>query len=469
MPEIRDFASEHDRREVKVRSPRGETDLDDIPSTESTGWIGRHGWPLTAAFAILVTGMAFSLWWNPLTHHGSGWDTPSDIWNTYRTAQYVGWGFEGEIYKSQSYFDSFPGIAVLLAPIAKVAGMLHLSSNFLFRLPRPSTWLILGPANAILGSVLLFPVDRLAQRLFNPCRRRVVLVWLEAGLIFFTAVLWGHPEYTVALAFAIYGLLATFDGKWVRVGTFMGLALLFQPLTALMLPVVILYLPARRWFATASIVALPSIVLLIPPLVKEWHATTFTLLREPNYPTVDHPTPWLSLAPVIQRSHRAFAEIPKLVTKPNGTHSLEYVKAAFRVDAVVSAGPGRLVALVLACVIGIYVAKAKPNIPMIVWWVAVCLSLRCVFECVMNPYYLLPAGAVIFVLAATLSKFRFVAISLAVAACTVLSYQFMSPWVYYTSVVGLLVVALASACPRERSLPLFETSVELETNVRRTH
>jgi hypothetical protein len=106
---------------------------------------------------------------------------------------------------------------------------------------------------------------------------------------------------------------------------------------------------------------------------------------------------------------------------------------------------------------------------MIVWWVAVCLSLRCVFECVMNPYYLLPAGAVIFVLAATLSKFRFVAISLAVAACTVLSYQFMSPWVYYTSVVGLLVVALASACPRERSLPLFETSVELETNVRRTH
>lgn len=412
--------------------------------------------------------MAFSLWWYPLTHHGSVWDIPPDIWNTYRTAQYVGWGFEGEIYKSRSYFDSFPGIAVLLAPIAKVAGMLHLSANFVFRLPRPSTWLILGPANAILGSLLLFPVDGLARRLLIPYRRRVVLVWLVAGFIFITAVMWGHPEYTVALTFAIYGLIATFDGKWVRVGIIMGLALLFQPLTALMLPVVILYLPARRWCATASIVALPSTLLLIPPLVKEWHATTFTLLREPNYPTVDHPTPWLSLAPVIQRSRRAFAEIPKLVTQPNGTHSLEYVKVATRSVAVVSAGPGRLLALVLACVIGIYVAKAKPNIPMIVWWVAVCLSLRCVFECVMNPYYLLPAGAVILVLAATLSNLRFMAISLAVAAGTVLSYQIMSPWAYYTSVVGLLIVALALACPRQRSLRTFEAMVEQGTNLRHT-
>ena len=417
--------------------------------------------------AILVTAMAFSLWWNPLTHHGASWDTPHDLWNTYRTAQYVGWGFEGEIYKSQSYFDSFPGIAVLLAPLAKVAGGLHLSANFLFGLPRPTAWLLLGPANAILGGVLLFPLEGLARRLSVSSGRRVVLIWLEAGFIFWTAVVWGHPEYTLALAFAIYGLMAALDGRWVRVGIFMGLALLFQPLTALMLPVVILYLPPRRWSGTAAIVALPSAVLLIPPLLKEWHATTFTLLRQPNYPTVDHPTPWLSLAPVLQRSHRAFVEVPKLVTRPDGTHSLEYVRAAIRIDAVVSAGPGRLVALVLACAIGIYVAKTKPSLAMIVWWVAVCLTLRCVFECVMNPYYLLPAGAVILVLAAALNNVRFFAISVIVAAFTVLSYQFMSPWAYYTSVVGLLVVAMALACPRDRPRTRPRPDTDSETNLQR--
>jgi hypothetical protein len=254
--------------------------------------------------------------------------------------------------------------------------------------------------------------------------------------------------------------MSALDGKWGRVGIFMGLALLFQPLTALMLPVVVLYLPARRWCATASIVALPSILLLIPPLLKEWHATTFTLLKQPNYPSIDHPTPWLSLAPILERSHRAFVEVPKLVTKPDGTHSIEYVKTAIRIVAVVSAGPGRWAALLLACAIGIYVAKAKPDLPSIVWWIAVCLSLRCVFECVMNPYYLLPAGAIILVLAATLSGYRFLSTSLVIAACTTLSYQFIGPWAYYTSVIGLLVVALAWAYPRRRPLPGTEPGVD---------
>jgi hypothetical protein len=468
VPETRDFASNHDGRESTFRSPHEETDLNNLPSSASAGWLDDHRWPLTAAIALLVTAMAYSLWWNPLTHQGSSWNTPSDLWYTYRAAQYVGWGFEGEIYKSQSYFDSFPGIAVLLAPLAKLGGALNLSTNFLFGLPRPSTWLILGPANAILGGVLLFPLDALARRLRVPSRRRVVLICVEAALIFITAVVWGHPEYTVALAFAIYGLLATIDGKWIRVGIFMGLALLFQPLTVLMLPVVILYLPARRWGATTSIVALPSVILLIPPLLKEWHATTYTLLRQPNYPTVDHPTPWLSLAPVIERSHRAFAEVPKLVNLPNGTQTIKYVRSAFHVDAVVSAGPGRLVALVLACAIGIYVAKTKPNIATVVWWVAACLSLRCVFECVMNPYYLLPAAALILVVAARLNNVRFMVISLALAASTVLSYRFMSPWLYYASVVGLLVIALVSARPQVQSPQQLETNVESESNVRDT-
>jgi len=449
VPVDPELTSVHLTRQSGSLSVRGGTKRDTDEFTGVAGWVRSHLWPLTGAFAILLTGMAFSFWWNPLTHQGSGWYTPSDIWDTYRAAQYVGWGFEGEIYKSQTYFDSFPGMAVLLAPIAKLAAALHMSESFPLHILRPSTWLLLGPTSLISGGFLLFPLDYLARRLLVPMSRRVVLVWLEAALIWPTITLWGHPEYPVALAFGIYGVIASYDGKWVRVGLFMGLAILFQPFTALIVPVALLRLPARRWIATASIIALPSLMLLIPPLVKEWHATTFTLWRQPNYPIGDHPTPWISFAPILQRSHRGFARIAELVKNPNGGHTLAEVRVAVLHGAVVSAGPGRLVALFLACMIGVYVARTKPTLQTMLWWVAASFTLRCVFECVMNPYYLLPASAIVLVLASRLEKIPLVVTSSVVAACAVLSYQFMSPWPYYTSVTGTLLVALALTRPHK--------------------
>ena len=252
-------------------------------------------------------------------------------------------------------------------------------------------------------------------------------MWLEAALIWPTVAIWGHPEYSLALAFGIYGLMASFDGKWFRVGIFMGLALLFQPFTALMLPVIVTRLPARRWIATVAVTALPSSLLLLAPLVKEWHATTFTLFRQPNFPLFDHPTPWLFLAPLIHRN-------------TIGT----------RDSLAVSAGPGRLLAVLLACVIAVWVAKAKPSLPQVVWWVAASLSLRCVFECVMNPYYLLPGSAIVILLGSRLKSVRLLAISCLVIAYTFMSYWFLSPWLYYSAVVGVSVVALALAWPNER-------------------
>jgi hypothetical protein len=396
---------------------------------------------------MLIVGMVFSFWWYPLTHHGTGWYTPGDLWDTFRASQYVGWGGEGEIYKSQTFFDSFPGIAVLLAPIAKLSGLLHMSESFPLALLRPTAWLLLGPANLICGGVLLFPLDSLARRLLIPAKRRVLLVWLEAILIWPTVALWGHPEYVLALTFAIYGLLAAFDEAWGRVGVFFGLALLFQPLTLLMLPIAISYIAVRKWIRVASVIALPSAVLLIPPLVKEWSATTYTLLRQPNYPIADHPTPWLPLAPVLHRSYVGVARVAEMVTQPDGRRKLEELTVKVQHGAVVSAGLGRLIAILLACAIGVWVAKRKPPLAHVVWWVALTLSLRCVFECVMNPYYLMPGIAIVLVVASLLGTLRLFFVVLAAAACNYLSYRFMSPWHYYLSVIGLLIMVLVAALP----------------------
>ena len=122
-------------------------------------------------------------------------------------------------------------------------------------------------------------------------KRRIVLTCVETVLIWPTVALWGHPEDTLALAFAFTGLMASFDRRWVHAAAFFALAVAFQPLVLLVLPIVLSYVPVRKWPTLAAIVALPSALLLLPPLIQEWGPTTFALLKQPNYPALNHPTP----------------------------------------------------------------------------------------------------------------------------------------------------------------------------------
>jgi hypothetical protein len=89
---------------------------------------------------------------------------------------------------------------------------------------------------------------------------------MEAVIIWPTLVFYGHPEDSLALAFALYGLLAAFDGAWVRIGIFFALAILFQPLTLLIVPIALAYVPRRRWPSLGAIIVLPSALALLPPL-----------------------------------------------------------------------------------------------------------------------------------------------------------------------------------------------------------
>ena len=75
-------------------------------------------WPLVATLAIVITGLAYSFWYGVLINHVNRWLTPGDIWTTFRDAHYVGWGAEGKIYRAETGLVTFPGIAVLLAPLA---------------------------------------------------------------------------------------------------------------------------------------------------------------------------------------------------------------------------------------------------------------------------------------------------------------------------------------------------------------
>lgn len=134
-----------------------------------------------------------------------------------------------------------------------------------------------------------------------------------------------------------------------------------------------------------------------------------------------------------------------------------------RVAEVVSSGPGRLIAIALACAIGVWVAKKRPPLAQVVWWAGVTLALRCVFECVMNPYYLMPGLALVLVSAFLLNSSRLLVTVLAGAACSYLSYRVMAPWTYYLVVTGLLFVVLASAWPGNTTSRLEDNNVETDT------
>jgi len=434
---------------IFTSSPRHPRAKDDADLEES--WLKRNGWPAFFLVLIVVTGMSFSLFWNPLFYHSPYWVTPADLWNTFRASQYVIWGGEGQIYNNPAAFQTFPGIAILLSPVAKVAGMLHLSESFAMSLPRPSTWWLLGPVQLALGASLLFPLDKLARRFHVSSRQRIVLLALEATLIWPSVALWGHPEDALGVALALYGLLAVVERRWLRFAVYFGLATLMQPLVLLVFPICLAFVPMRRWVPVSSAIALPSVVALFAPLVQEWGPTSRLLLRQPNYLMNNHPTPWVALAPVIDPERTTVVNTLKSVRLPSGHHRLIEVAEKVHTLPIVAAGPGRIVAIVIACALGFAVKRLAPTLPQVVWFASLSLSLRCAFEPVMVPYYLLPGLALALLVASATSKARFAVVAVAAGVCAYLSYWHLSEWRYYLVVVVPLAVALYVAWPARPS------------------
>jgi hypothetical protein len=432
-----------------VQSPETNVATGDIAVPLRTGWWREHAWPLAVMIALVIAGMAYSLFWNIVVHHLNVWNTPPDLWNTFRDAHYIIWDGEGQVYNANTSFVTFPGIAVLLSPLAEIQRVFHLSESFPVYLLRPSAWFVLGPVDMLCGGVLLFPLDAIARRLSISYKRRALATVLEAVLIFPAVQYWGHPEDTLALVFGFYALLASYDRRWLRSAAFFALAIVFQPLILLIMPIALAYVPVKRWPVFAGVAALPSVLLLIPPLIQEWTPTTYAILKQPNFPTIDHPTPWLSLAPVLTPRRWGSTYALHSTTLPNGKVKIVYGATRMLFGETVAAGPGRTIALVLASLVGVWVAKTKPRLVEVVWWAAFALALRCVFESVIDPYYLIPTLVLVVVVASTLGKVRFCLTIAAAAATTRMSYWHTGEWRYYLLVIGTFLLALAFSWPHK--------------------
>jgi hypothetical protein len=374
----------------------------------------RRRWPIILGCVQVVTGMAYSLWWGPLVglYGGRYWLTPGDLWLDYRSAHYIGWGALGTIYSAGAGLLTFPGYILLLSPVTMLTGAFHMSETYPFLLPHPTAWLVAGPYVLALSSFSLFALDRLAERLGVPGRRRIALCVAEAALQWPVAAVWGHPDDLIAVGLACYAFVAVMDRKWSAAGWLFGAAVAFQPLVLLVLP--LLLAKGDRSSLVGMVVrsALPSALLLAVPLSYDFH-DTYRIVQQPWYGRLEFPTPWTSLAP----------------------------RAA---NGEVLSGPSHFLAVVAGAGVGVAAWRKRWSFPVVLWAMTIVLALRPAIEPAIAPYYLWPAFALSLVLIALRST-RFGTVApVVVGAFLLVQFQLGPWWVWYSAAMVFLVAAIAA-------------------------
>jgi hypothetical protein len=386
-------------------------------------WLARRLFPVLATACLLIIGMTSTTWWGPRLAGQTAWALPHDLWGTLVAAGRLARWDWGGLYTQPTGLVTLPGAALILVPVAAIIDAAGLS----LQIPGPHNaypvvWLLAGPYEMALSAVPLCAADAIAEHLGVARRRRALLAAAGAVAVGSVTVRWGHPEDAVAVGLLLYGILALAESKTGRSAWLIGVAAAVQPLVLLALPFVLVIIEPRRLAGFLVRAATPGALVLGAAAAANWNATFSAVTRQPNFPTVNHPTVWTALAPHLG----------------HGT---------------VAAGPGRLLAIVVACGCALIAGRRwraarrevewTPQILQeLLWWVAVALALRCVFEPVMVAYYLWPALAVALVAASPVWS-RLIATSVTATVLTFASQlSWKSPWTWWAPMIAGLALAL---------------------------
>ena len=384
----------------------------------------RRIYPTLAMVGLIIVGMVNSTWGVHVLGK-SAWALPDDLWATMTAAQRLLHLQLSGLYTPPTGLVSFPGTALIMVPVVALMDIARISlhaqsaSN-----PQPVSWVFAGPYQMGIACLALFAADALAERLRASTGRRGLLALAGAVAVWSVSARWGHPEDAVAVGLLLYGILSLDEGHRARAGWLTGAALLVQPLVVLALPVILVAVYAGGGGRLRGLpgfcvrMVLPSVVAVGIAAVANWHATVNSLTKQPNFPAIDHPTPWTSLSPHLG-------------------------------NGAVAAGPGRLLAIGCACACGVayaFLRARQPDaLPWLLWWVAVSLALRCVFESVMVAYYLWPALQVAMIVAAQ-RLYRLILTSLLVCAVTFGSQAASrGPWLWWSLMTAGLAAVLVCA------------------------
>ena len=264
-----------------------------------------------------------------------------------------------------------PALELVLAPILFFAQVVGLTAHFPGGHPL-GLWLLLGPAVLLMASPALFAIDAVARSWSLTDGSRLALALASALGVANVAGIWGHPEDCVAVAMVVWAALAVErrpDTGGRRAAWLLGLGIAFQPLAILGVAPVLACLGWRSFAKVSWRLLLPSLLVLVTPLIGQPGLTRFVLVKQPFLPHYVSFTPLTYLAPVIGP----------------GTDG---------------GGPTRLVALLLSACLAIAVCRRRHDLPTVLTMTAIAFFLRVLFETELNWYYMWPVAAVCLVLSA---------------------------------------------------------------------
>jgi len=397
--------------------------------SEASPWPVRRAFPLVAVIVMIGVGMAGTIW-GPVYYGEKAWAVPDDLWATLVAAQrFLHLDLAG-LYTAPTNLVSFPGAAVILVPVAAIMDAAGIPIHAGRQGVHPVGWLVAGPLETLLSAIALFAADALAERLGIGMLKRFLLAAASATALWNVTVRWGHPEDAVAVGLLLYAVLALANGRPSRAAWLAGAGVAAQPLVLLAFPLLAAATAPKRLPGFVARAATPAVALLAAAAAANWTATIHAVTNQPNAPTIDHPTPWIYVS----------------------------FLAPHMSDGSVAAGPARALAVLVACGCALVTwrrwqtarlagAWRPDDLAALLWWVAVTLALRTVFEPVMVSYYVWPPLAVALV-AASRDWIRLIAASTTAIVLTFLAQgSWRNPWVWWTPVVVVLALTLAAAWP----------------------
>jgi hypothetical protein len=390
-------------------------------------WAERRAAPVVATVVMLVLVMTYSLLAHSLFHVGTNTlVSPSDLWSLTNSSSAILHGHFSEIYVRHGALTSPPALEFVLVPVVGLGQLVGLSPHLRVSGEPLSLWFVVGPVAILLASTVFFAIDAIARSWRLSEGRRVVLALVSALGVANVVGFWGHPEDCVAVAFVLWAALTMerFGAPGARrAALLLGLGIAFQPLAVLGVAAVLARL---SWRAAAGLwwrLVLPSLAVLVLPLLAETHDTLFVLVRQPFQPRYISLTPLTALA-----NHLG--------------------------PGLDGGGMTRLVAIVVASLLGVLVCHRRHSLPSVLALISFAFFLRIALETEMNWYYLWPVAALCLLLSMRGSTVRFGVCSLALGASMVLGDRRVHDIVaWWPLLMATAVVMLLAAAPAPGQWP----------------
>jgi hypothetical protein len=243
---------------------------------------------------LLVTAasMVYSVWLAPWVRADPGWWLPDDSWVNLAAAHRVAAGGLASIYQATPLLVITPLFPLLLVPLAILGSHWHLTEGV--TVPYPAMWLLYGPVVAATGVLVLHAAGALLRASGARFRLGRAQWALVPVTLFPMAVIFGHGEDVLALAFVLWAVNAQLRRRPVLAAILFGAAVASKQWALLGVPLLVATSPReRRAYVLGAALGIPFALVLLP-LITDWSHASKALLGARVFLGVGHRAVWMT-------------------------------------------------------------------------------------------------------------------------------------------------------------------------------